>query len=90
MSRPAPAFTEAIDWAHASIRASGRLTVQGADLIRGAAEVLRRSGHRRITVDLHEVALVDTDALGLLRVLADDLAAQHGWLVVLTQQEVQP
>ena len=87
---PAPAFTEAIDWASASIAARGRLTVQGADLICGTAEALRRCGHHRITVDLREVVLADADALALLRALADDLRARDSRLVVLSREKEQP
>jgi anti-anti-sigma regulatory factor len=90
MSRRARAFTEAIDWTSASIAASGRLTVQGADLICGTAEALRRCGHHRITVDLHEVVLADADALALLRRLADDLRARNSRLVVLNRAKEQP
>jgi anti-anti-sigma regulatory factor len=90
MSGRARAFTEAIDWASASIAGSGRLTVQGADLICGTAEALRRCGHHRITVDLHEVVLADADALALLRRLADDLRARNSRLVVLNRAKEQP
>jgi anti-anti-sigma regulatory factor len=90
MSRGARAFTEAIDWTSASIAGSGRLTVQGADLICGTAEALRRCGHHRITVDLQEVILADADALALLRGLADDLRARNSRLVVLNRAKEQP
>jgi hypothetical protein len=90
MSRRARAFTEAIDWTSASIAARGRLTVQGADLICGTAEALRRCGHHRITVDLHEVVLADADALALLRGLADDLRTRNSRLVVLNRAKEQP
>ena len=87
---PQTAFSEAIDWASASIAARGRLTVQGADLICGTAEALRRCGHHRITVDLREVVLADADALALLRALADDLRARDSRLVVLSGGKEQP
>jgi anti-anti-sigma regulatory factor len=87
MTGISPPFTEAVDWAHASIAARGPLTVQGADLIRGTAEVLLRSGHSEITVDLHEVVLADTAALDLLRGLAEEMRERDGRLVVLTEEE---
>jgi anti-anti-sigma regulatory factor len=87
MTGISPPFTEAVDWASASIAARGPLTVQGADLLCGTAEVLHRGGHQEITVDLHEVVLADTAALDLLRALAEELRARHGRLVVLTEEE---
>jgi anti-anti-sigma regulatory factor len=79
-------FVEAVDQYSATIRARGHLTEQGADLIRGAVEVLHRSGHHRITVDLHDVRAVDDEALVELRSLAVRLRAHHGELVVLSEE----
>jgi hypothetical protein len=89
VSRAGPAFTEAVDWASASIAAHGALTVQGADLIRGTAEALCRGGHLDITVDLHDVVLADTEALALLRALSDELRARHGRLILIEDEEDQ-
>src|SRR3954452_20864627 len=71
-----PPFAEVVDREHAFIRARGSLTVQGADLIRGTAEMLHRSGHDLITIDLRDVALADQGALDLLQTLADELQAR--------------
>jgi anti-anti-sigma regulatory factor len=89
VTRAGPAFTEAVDWASASIAASGALTVQGADLIRGTAEALCRCGHPSITVDLHDVVLADTEALDLLRDLSADLQTRHGRLILIGDEEDQ-
>ena len=82
--RSGPPFAEVVDREHASIRAGGSLTVQGADLIRGTAEMLHRSGHTLITIDLRDVVVADQGALDLLDTLADDLEARSARLVVLT------
>ena len=87
MTRSTPAFTEAIDWATGWITARGCLTAQGVDLVRGAPEVLRRSGHRQVTVDLREVFLPDVDAVNQMRSVVVDLAAHGAGLVVLLQRE---
>ena len=41
------AMTEVVDSLRGAVRVSGHLTVQGADLLRGTVEILRRGGHRR-------------------------------------------
>jgi anti-anti-sigma regulatory factor len=87
MTGVSPPFTEAVDWARASIAARGPLTLQGADLIRGTAQVMRRGGLREITLDLHEVVLADTAALDLLRALVEELSTRDGRLVVLAEKE---
>jgi anti-anti-sigma regulatory factor len=89
MTRAGPAFAEAVDWASSSIAAHGSLTVQGADLIRGTAEAMCRCGHRRITVDLHDVVLADTEALDLLRDLSADLRARRSRLILIEDEEDQ-
>jgi anti-anti-sigma regulatory factor len=89
MTRAGLAFTEAVDWASASIAAHGSLTVQGADLIRGTAEAMCRCGHLRITVDLQDVVLADTEALDLLRDLSADLRSRHGRLILIEDEEDQ-
>ena len=57
-------FREAIDWETGTISAQGRLTVQGADLIRGAALSLHRCGHAQITVDLQGLGFADDGRAG--------------------------
>lgn len=84
--RSGPPFAEVVDREHATVRARGSLTVQGADLIRGTAEMLHRSGHSQITIDLRDVVVADQAALELLQALSDDLQARSARLVVLTAQ----
>jgi hypothetical protein len=87
-AQPRPAgghFDETLDWDSATIQARGHLTAQGADLIRGAVEVLRRSGRHRITVDLCAVGAADDEALAAVHSLARGLRAHRGELVVLSQ-----
>jgi anti-anti-sigma regulatory factor len=81
-------FREAIDWRTGTISAQGRLTVQGADLIRGAALSLHRSGHARITVDLTGVRIADAEGLVAFRRLADRLRARSWELVVLSEENL--
>jgi hypothetical protein len=85
---PADGFREAIDWRTGTISAQGRLTVQGADLIRGAALSLHRAGHARITVDLHRVGCADPEGLAALRRLTDRLRAGSWELVVLAEENL--
>jgi len=81
-------FREAIDWRTGTISAQGRLTVQGADLIHGAALSLHRSGHERITVDLHGLRFADVEGLAALRRLTDRLRARSWDLVVLSEENL--
>jgi hypothetical protein len=78
-------FAEAVDWTGGTIRAEGRLTVQGAELISGVAEALHRGGHARVIVDLRRIHGADDDALDVRRALATGLRAHAGELVVLPQ-----
>jgi anti-anti-sigma regulatory factor len=72
---------EAVDWPTGTIRVRGRLTAQGADLVRGTAALLHRSGHARVTVDLRAVRVADDEARAALRALAADLRARSGDVV---------
>jgi anti-anti-sigma regulatory factor len=81
-------FREAIDWRTGTISAQGRLTVAGADLIRGAALSLHRSGHARITVDLHGVQCADPEGLAALRRLTDRLRVRSWELIVLSEENL--
>jgi anti-anti-sigma regulatory factor len=80
-------FRETIDWPSATISAQGHLTAQAVDLIRGAAEQLRRSGRTRITLDLNAVLDADDAGLDALRAVAADLRSHAGWLVVVLEKE---
>jgi anti-anti-sigma regulatory factor len=64
------------------IAASGHLSPQGADLVRGTADSLRGSGHSRVVVDLRQVRTADDAALDVLHQLRRDFAARGGELVV--------
>ena len=75
-------LSETVDRQIGLIRASGRLTSLGADLLRGTAESLHGSGHLRVVLDLQGVRDADDDGLDVLRDLGEDLAARGGELVV--------
>ncbi|MGY1602316.1 STAS domain-containing protein [Geodermatophilus sp. SYSU D00815] len=77
-----PSMTEVVDPRRGSVRVSGHLTVQGADLVRGTVESLRRSGHARVLVDLQDVQAVDAAGLHVLRDVARSLAEGGGVLVL--------
>jgi len=81
-------MTEVVDSRRGSVRASGHLTVQAADLLRGTVECLRRDGHARVQLDLHEVRAVDFAGLHVLRDLERTVAADGGELLLLAAPEV--
>ena len=64
------------------VAASGYLTPQGADLVRGTADSLRGSGHSRVVVDLSDVRSADDAGLDILHQLRRDFAADGGELIV--------
>lgn len=76
-------FTEVVDQRAGAIRAGGRLTEQGADLLRGAVLVLHRRGHDRVTLDLGGVQAVDAAGLRALRSLQAAVTAEGRELVVV-------
>ena len=88
MTAATDGFREAIDWETGTISAQGRLTVQGADLIRGAALSLHRSGHARITVDLQGLQFADEEGRVALRRLTERLRARSWELVVLSEENL--
>lgn len=69
------ALTEVIDGRTGSVRVSGHLTAQGADLIRGTVASLHRLGHADVLIDL--AGLQGADDAGL-RVLRSTIAAEGG------------
>ncbi len=75
-------LSETVDLRIGVIRASGHLTIQGADLLRGTADSLREGGHRRVVVDLAGVRAADDDGLDVLRSLRASYAADGGELVL--------
>jgi anti-anti-sigma regulatory factor len=78
----APAMSEVVDAARGAVRVSGHLTVQGADLLRGTVETLRRGGHRRVLVDLADVRVTDPEGLHVLRERERSLAAEGAQLLL--------
>ena len=75
-------LSETVDRRTGSIRASGRLTLLGADLLRGTAESLHGDGHVRVVLDLRDVRDADDAGLEVLRGLGQEFAARGGELVV--------
>ena len=76
-------FTEVVDRRAGSIRARGRLTVQGADLLSGAVHALHQGGHRRVLLDLGGLQGADDAGLVMLRQLRASVASKGGTLVLL-------
>jgi anti-anti-sigma regulatory factor len=81
------ALTEVVDARTGVVRASGHLTVQGADLLRGAVESLHRSGHARVLLDLRHVQAADVAGLHVLHDVACALAEVGGTLLVSNAPE---
>ncbi len=77
-----PAMTETVDSRRGAVRVSGHLTVQGADLLRGTVEQLRRGGHARVLLDLRDVRAVDDAGLHVLGEVQRALAADGGQLLL--------
>ena len=64
------------------ITASGDLTSQGADLLRGTADQLRGQGHSRVVVDLRGLRTADEQALAALGELHRDFRVEGGELLI--------
>jgi anti-anti-sigma regulatory factor len=75
-------LSETVDRRIGVIRASGHLSAQGADLLRGTADALREGGHRRVVLDLAGVQAADDDGLAVLHRLRTRFAADGGELVL--------
>jgi len=61
-----PALSEVVDGVAGKVTVTGQLTPQGADLLRGTVEGLRRLGHSTVVVDLAALEVdgaVGVDAL---------------------------
>ena len=80
-------FSESVNRDDAVVRCTGHLSEQGADLVLGAVEVLRREGHEHITVDLHAVASADETALSELRCQCEHAPALRGAIVLVGEDE---
>ena len=83
-----PAMTEVVDSRRGSVRVSGDLTAQGADLLRGTVECLRRGGHAVVLLDLGDVRTADSAGLHDLRALERAVAADGGELLLLSPPDV--
>jgi anti-anti-sigma regulatory factor len=75
-------LSETVDLRIGVIRATGHLSAQGADLLRGTARALREGGHRRVVVDLAGVRAADEDGLAALHRLRTRFAEDGGELVL--------
>jgi anti-anti-sigma regulatory factor len=69
---PTASLTEAIDPIAGTVRVSGHLTAQGADLLRGTVENLCRLGHSHVVLDMAGVHATDDAALPVLNSLRRD------------------
>ena len=76
-------LTEIINGRTGTVRASGRLTEQAADLLRGTLEQLARQGHATVLLDLAEVDEPDGTGASVLRDLRSPVAASGGRLRVV-------
>ena len=75
-------MTEIVDSHRGAVRVSGHLTLQGADLLRGTVEQLRRGGHVRVVLDLRDVRAADAAGLHVLCEVQRALAADGGQLLL--------
>jgi anti-anti-sigma regulatory factor len=78
-----PELSEVVDPRAGLIRARGRLTEQGADLIWGTADSLRGTGHTRVVLDLSDVREADSAGLDTLDRLRRSFRA-HGDQLLIT------
>ena len=83
-------LSETVDRRIGVIRASGHLSAQGADLLRGTARALQEGGHRRVVLDLAGVRAADDDGLDLLRRLRRRFAEDGGELVLQHTRQLGP
>ena len=75
-------LTEVVDGRRGRVRASGQLTSQGADLLRGTVEGLLRLGHSTVVLDLTGVQAADDVGLHVLSSLETTMAASGDRLLV--------
>ncbi len=79
---PGPSLTEVVDGHTGRVRVSGHLTPQGADLLRGTVEGLRRLGHSTVVLDLADVQAADAVGLHVLSDLRTTMRASGDELLV--------
>jgi anti-anti-sigma regulatory factor len=77
-----PDLSEVVDVRTGLIRARGRLTEQGADLLRGTADSLRGTGHSRVVLDLRDVREADSAGLAILSGLEASFRADGDLLLI--------
>ena len=75
-------LTEVVNGRTGRVWASGHLTSQGADLLRGTVEGLRRQGHSTVVVDLADVRTADDVGLHVLSDLCASMADRGDRLLV--------
>jgi anti-anti-sigma regulatory factor len=69
-----PTLSEVVDGRRGRVTVSGHLTPQGADLLRGTVEGLRRLGHSTVVLDLKGVRVADPAGLHVLSDLCTSMA----------------
>jgi anti-anti-sigma factor len=79
-----------MDQGTGALRVGGHLTVQGADLLRGAVLALQGRGHDRVTLDLEGVQSVDDAGLRALLTLQETVTMDGGELVLLHTARAAP
>ena len=72
-----------VDGQRGRVTVRGHLTVQGADLLRGTVQELRRLGHSTVALDLRDVHSADQAGLEILRDLASSMAGAGDRLLLL-------
>ena len=82
-----PALSEVVDGLAGKVTVTGQLTPQGADLLRGTVEGLRRLGHSTVVVDL---AALEADGAEGVHALSDLTASMAAAGTRLLLQHVPP
>jgi anti-anti-sigma regulatory factor len=80
--QPGAELTGVVDGRRGRVRARGRLTPQGADLLRGTVEGLLRRGHSTVVLDLTDVQAADAVGLHVLSSLETSMAASGDRLLI--------
>ncbi len=83
LAEQAGSFAEQVDHRRGSVRGSGHLTAQAADLLRGTVLALHSGGHPCVVLDLGGVGGADEAGLRALDTLRTPVAEDGGSLLVL-------
>lgn len=83
-----PDMTEVINPRTGAVRVSGRLTEQGAELLRGTVETLHRRGHACVVVDMQDVRATEDAGVAVLHELRNSLAEDGGRLLLVRGPEI--